>query len=237
MSMTRKWNGIPGTGESQDPRNVAAETELAQLFKNAHDAGDTDAMRSLGRELQKRGWEYGETVPGWPYIKPPSGFQPDPHVDATASLRAASAPKPPYPIPTRLEQAALNIGGAALRSVGETMAGLPKAASDFLLAPSDAPSAVLNAITRPVVPEWAQRQLEQSQVSAKNIYRNAIEDNPVSRAVTRAGESVASTGREVEADGGQGFIPDVERGVGGMALPLALGPAGIPALAAQSYVQ
>ena len=55
---------MPGTAESRGPGDVARETELAQLFKNAHDAGDTDAMRSLGRELQKRGWEYGETIPG-----------------------------------------------------------------------------------------------------------------------------------------------------------------------------
>src|SRR5215467_12120823 len=106
MGTIRKWNGQlhyydePGPGESQRPRNVAAETELAQLFKNAHDAGDTDAMRSLGRELQRRGWEYGETVPGWPYIKPPARFQADPNVGATASLRAATVPKPPGPVPT-----------------------------------------------------------------------------------------------------------------------------------------
>src|SRR5262249_54246772 len=77
---------------TQPPRrpNLAAETELAQLFQYAHDAGDADSMRSLGRELEKRGWEYGETTPGWPYIKPPAAFQPDPGVDATASLRAAN---------------------------------------------------------------------------------------------------------------------------------------------------
>src|SRR5215467_15801661 len=100
MSRRNESGSTPGGVAEPRRRNVAAETELAQLFKNAHDAGDTDAMRSLGRELQKRGWEYGETIPGWPYIKPPARFQADPNVGATASLRAATVPKPPGPVPT-----------------------------------------------------------------------------------------------------------------------------------------
>jgi hypothetical protein len=110
-------------------------------------------------------------------------------------------------------------------------------ATDFFLSPSETPFKVINALATPVVPERVHAQIEQAHDRAVNIYRNAIEQNPVSRAMTRAGESLAGAGKEIEADGGQGFLPDVERGVGGVALPLALGPAGIPAIAVQSYAE
>src|SRR5215470_16097095 len=88
-------------------------------------------MRSLGRELQRRGWEYGETVPGWPYIKPPAGFEAVPGVDATASLRAIARQQPTVTIPSPGEQASIGFGGSAIKSAGETVAGIPKAAGDL----------------------------------------------------------------------------------------------------------
>src|SRR5262245_28805494 len=175
-----------GAGRSRGQSNAARETALAQLFKNAHDAGDTDAMRSLGRELQRRGWEYGETVPGWPYIKPPSGFQTVPGVDATASLRAIAEQQPPAPIPTRGEQALIGFGGSAIKSAGETVAGIPKAVADLPFAVFEPADWAVNKIA-PLIgrisPEIG-RGIEAAnaqQERARAIVRRPVEQNFVSR--------------------------------------------------------
>src|SRR5262249_43774495 len=149
------------------------ETQLAQLWQNAHDAGDADAMRSLGRELQKRGWEYGESVHGWPYIKPPSGFKAAPGVDATASLRAAqqqpaptrpplhglAAVGPANPVVQEAARALQGVGGGALESIGRTIAGAPQSIADQLLMRNPA-TELLDRAGTALLPERVRRITE-----------------------------------------------------------------------------
>src|SRR5262249_31601865 len=190
---------IGNGGQSRRQRDPAQETALAQLLKNAHDAGDTDAMRSLGRELQRRGWEYGETVPGWPYIKPPARFQATPGVDATASLREVATQQPSVPVPNRGEQALIGFGGSMIKSAGETLAGIPKAIADLPFSQFEPVDWAVNKIT-PLVsrisPEIAGGidAVNAEHERAKAIIRKPIEQNVVGRALTRAGESLIGTG-------------------------------------------
>src|SRR5262252_2069879 len=241
MGTIRKSNGLPRTGESRGPRNVAAETELAQLFKNAHDAGDTDAMRSLGRELQERGWEYGETVPGWPYIKPPAGFQADPNIDATASLRAA-APRSSSTLPglqavaaaNPVVQAAVDIphnAAAFLKTLGATVAGIPDTVADILLTPTEQATKVIGGFSGPkYYPGYYFWQLPAATA------REGIEENPASQWIHTTGQQLQETASHEMAKAKPGLVSDAERALFGAA-PVALLPGGIPAISAQTYIQ
>src|SRR5215467_5859001 len=241
MSRRNESGASPGAAAEPRRRNVAAETELAQLFKNAHDAGDTDAMRSLGRELQKRGWEYGETVPGWPYIKPPAGFQADPNIDATASLRAA-APRSSSTLPglqavaaaNPVVQAAADIphnAAAFLKTLGATVAGIPDTVADILLTPTEQATKVIAGFSGPKhYPGYYFWQLPAATA------REPIEENPASQWIHTAGRQLQETANHEMAKAKPGLVSDVERTLFGTA-PVALLPGGIPAIAAQTYIQ
>ena len=121
-----------------------------------------------------------------------AGFQADPNIDATASLRAA-APRSSSTLPGLQAVAAANpvvqtaVGiphnaAAFLKTLGATVAGIPDTVADILLTPTEQATKVIGEFSGPkYYPGYYFWQLPAATA------REAIEENPASQWIHTAG--------------------------------------------------